>query len=108
MLRQGTPFLRRLRGQAAGRRWARSLGALRRRAARLRGGIFAAAKKGRLWYGLIPVELAARLGSDRERVVRALEYLEEQGLIELRASEPRLRFTRVDTPDGPRRAGRDA
>ena len=53
--------------------------------------IFAAARKGRIWYGLNPVDLAARLGSDRERVVRAVEYLDEQGLIELRASEPRLR-----------------
>jgi ATP-dependent DNA helicase RecQ len=61
--------------------------------------IFAAAKKGRIWYGLNPVDLAPQLGSESARVVRALEYLDEQGLIELRASEPRLRFTRVD--DGP-------
>jgi len=29
------------------------------------------------------------------RVVRALEYLEEQGLVELRAGEPRLRFQQM-------------
>jgi ATP-dependent DNA helicase RecQ len=58
--------------------------------------IFAAAKKGRIWYGMNPVDLAAQLASDRERVVRALEYLEEHGLIELRASEPRMRFSRVE------------
>ncbi|MDQ6673760.1 MAG: RecQ family ATP-dependent DNA helicase [Chloroflexota bacterium] len=58
--------------------------------------VFAAAKKGRIWYGLNPVDVAARVGSDRERVVRAVEYLEEQGLVELRASEPRLRFARAD------------
>jgi ATP-dependent DNA helicase RecQ len=58
--------------------------------------IFGAAKRGRVWYGLNPAEVATRLGSDRGRVVRALEYLEEQGLVELRAGEPRLRFERVD------------
>jgi ATP-dependent DNA helicase RecQ len=60
------------------------------------GRIFAAAKKGRIWYGLNPVDLAAQLGADRDRVVRAMEYLEEQRLVELRASEPRLRFARID------------
>jgi ATP-dependent DNA helicase RecQ len=58
--------------------------------------IFAAAKKGRLWYSLDPTEVAAQLNSDRQRVVRALQYLEEHGSIELRASDLRLRFTRVD------------
>jgi ATP-dependent DNA helicase RecQ len=58
--------------------------------------IFAAAKKGRLWYGLDPTDIATQLSSDRQRVLRALQYLDEQGLIELRASEPRLRFSRID------------
>jgi ATP-dependent DNA helicase RecQ len=58
--------------------------------------IFAAARKGRIWYGLDPAEVATRLGSERERVLKALHYLEEQGLIELRASDVRLHFARVD------------
>jgi ATP-dependent DNA helicase RecQ len=58
--------------------------------------IFGAAKKGRVWYGLNPADLAARIGSDRGRVVRALDYLDEHGLVELRAGEPRLRFERID------------
>jgi ATP-dependent DNA helicase RecQ len=57
--------------------------------------VFGAAKKGRIWYSLDPSVVAQTLGTDRERVVRALHYLDEQGSIELRASEPRLRFTRV-------------
>jgi ATP-dependent DNA helicase RecQ len=57
--------------------------------------VFGAAKKGRLWYSLDPTAVAQRLGADRERVVRALHYLDEQGSIELRASEPRLRFART-------------
>src|SRR6185436_19938804 len=60
------------------------------------GDIFAAARKGRIWYGLDPTAVATRLGDERERVLKALHYLEEQGLIELRASDVRLHFTRVD------------
>jgi ATP-dependent DNA helicase RecQ len=58
--------------------------------------IFAAAKKGRLWYSLDATDVATQLQADRQRVLRALQYLEEEGLIELRASEARLRFSRVD------------
>jgi ATP-dependent DNA helicase RecQ len=61
--------------------------------------MFAAAKKGRIWYSFDPAAVARRLGADRERVVRALHFLDERGSIELRASEPRLRFTRAsDSP----------
>ncbi len=63
--------------------------------------IFAAAKKGRIWYSLDPSALAQTLGAERERVVRALHYLEEHGAIELRTTEPRLRFTRFSSADSP-------
>jgi ATP-dependent DNA helicase RecQ len=58
--------------------------------------LFDAAKKGRTWYRFDPELLGEQLGSGRERVVRALQYLEEHALVELRASDVRLRFTRVD------------
>jgi ATP-dependent DNA helicase RecQ len=63
---------------------------------RFLGGVFGAAKKGRLLYRLDPGEVATQLGADRERVLRALHYLEEHGQIELRPSEARQRFSRVD------------
>lgn len=65
--------------------------------------VFGAAKKGRIWYSLDPAALATRLGAERQRVLRALQYLEEQGLVELRASGPRLRFSRLEaaTTDAP-------
>src|SRR6266508_2462636 len=56
--------------------------------------VFGAARKGRLWFRLDPAEIAAVLHSDRERVLRALRHLEGKQLVELRASEPRLCFTR--------------
>jgi ATP-dependent DNA helicase RecQ len=57
--------------------------------------IFSHAKKGKIWYALNPDEMAVTLGQDRSRIVRALEYLEEQGWAELRAAEIRQRYTRL-------------
>ena len=54
--------------------------------------IVAAAKKGRIWYALDPAVAAADLGQPRERVVAALEYLAERGLVELRAADLRSRY----------------
>jgi ATP-dependent DNA helicase RecQ len=61
-------------------------------------GIFAHAKKGRTWHLIRPEAVAAALGEDRARVIRALEWLEEKGWIALRASEARLRFRRLAAP----------
>ncbi|WP_414676462.1 RecQ family ATP-dependent DNA helicase [Longimicrobium sp.] len=60
-------------------------------------GIFRAASFGRTWYTLNPEDVAAKLGSDRGRVCRAIEYLGEQELAEVQASDARLRFTRTAT-----------
>ncbi|WP_437875291.1 RecQ family ATP-dependent DNA helicase [Sorangium sp. So ce513] len=61
--------------------------------------LFGHAKRGRVLYAIDPVAAAAALGQPRERVVRALEYLERQGLAELKASDLRHRFVRVAPPD---------
>jgi ATP-dependent DNA helicase RecQ len=98
VLRQGTPFYARYEARPIldlGDVLVRLPGEARTFVSRL----FALAKKGRTWYRLDPATAAAALGADRERVMRALHYLEEQGLIELRANEPRLCFTRVDSGD---------
>ncbi|HEY3062344.1 MAG TPA: RecQ family ATP-dependent DNA helicase [Chloroflexota bacterium] len=58
--------------------------------------LFNAARKGRIWFHLDPAEIATILHADRERVLRALRHLEDKQLVELRASEPRLCFTRTD------------
>jgi len=57
--------------------------------------IFAAAKKGRTWYTLDAAKVGAALGQDRGRVVRAIEYLEQQGWAEVRASDVRQRYRRL-------------
>jgi ATP-dependent DNA helicase RecQ len=57
--------------------------------------LFANAKKGRTWYALKPDTMAETLGAERRRVVRAVEVLEERGMVELRASDVRQRYTRL-------------
>jgi len=57
--------------------------------------IFAAAKKGRIWYTLDPEKVGGALGQDRGRVVRAIEYLDQQGWAEVRASGVRQRYRRL-------------
>jgi ATP-dependent DNA helicase RecQ len=69
--------------------------------ARFVGSVFAAAKKGRLWYALDPGKVAEGLGETRERVVRALEYLQQQGWAEVRVSDVRQRYRRLRTGDDP-------
>ena len=56
-------------------------------------------KTGRTWTSLDPDAAAAELGEDRGRIVAALGYLEQQQLIELRASDARQRYTVLRRPD---------
>jgi ATP-dependent DNA helicase RecQ len=62
-------------------------------------GLFAKAKRGRTWYGFDPERLAVALSCERSRVVRALEYFESRGWVELRASDARMRFERLGSTD---------
>jgi ATP-dependent DNA helicase RecQ len=67
--------------------------------ARFVSALFAAAKKGRIWYTFDPAHLAGVLAQPRDRIVRALEYFQTQGWAELRASDVRQRFRRLRPPD---------
>ena len=55
--------------------------------------VVASGKTGRIWTTLNPDEAAVSLGEDRSRIVAALGYLEEQGLVELKAADARQRYT---------------
>ena len=100
VLRQGTPFY--------GAYEVRPLLAPSEIAARFEGerakfitSLFDAAKKGRTWYTLDAANVGAALGQDRGRIVRAIEYLEQQGWAEVRASDVRQRYRRLrPTEDG--------
>jgi ATP-dependent DNA helicase RecQ len=57
--------------------------------------VFNAGKMGREWLTLIPDVIATKLHEDRERIVRALNYLDEQSLAQVRVSDSRSQYTRI-------------
>ena len=61
--------------------------------------VVAAGKQGRVWTTLAPDDVAAALGEDRSRIVSALGYLDDQGLVELQPAEPRQRYAVLAVPD---------
>jgi ATP-dependent DNA helicase RecQ len=54
--------------------------------------------KAKVWFHIDLERAAAATGSPRDRVVRALDYLAEQGLLEVKAGEVRNRFRRLKSP----------
>jgi ATP-dependent DNA helicase RecQ len=61
--------------------------------------LFGVARRGRTWFALDPDKAAEALEAERKRVVRALEVMAERGLVELRSSDVRDRYTRLVGPD---------
>lgn len=62
-------------------------------------GLFRQARKGRTWFSLDPAAAAAALGCDRERVIRALDWLGEQRMLEVKATGVRNRYRRLRAPE---------
>ena len=56
--------------------------------------LFATAKKGRLWYQLMPGESAVALNEPRQRITAAVNYLEEQGEIQVQVTGLRHGYRR--------------
>jgi ATP-dependent DNA helicase RecQ len=97
ILRQGTPFYAGYKlkpvippGEIVGK--------FQGERARFVAGIFQHSKEGRTWFTLDAAVIAGVLGDDRTRVIRALEYMEQQGWIELQVSEVRHRYSRLSEP----------
>jgi ATP-dependent DNA helicase RecQ len=65
------------------------------------GDLFGRAKPGRQWLSFDLDAIAEALGQDRQRLVRALEYLSEQGLVELQASDARQRYSVLEAKPRP-------
>ena len=63
--------------------------------------LFGHAKRGRTWYTLDTTEAALALREPRERIVAALNYLEEQGELELKPSGLRHGYTLERRPADP-------
>jgi len=56
------------------------------------------AEKAKIWFTIDLDAAVAKTGGPRERVVRALDYLGEQGLLELKVEGVRHRFRRMRRP----------
>lgn len=63
--------------------------------------LFRQAKKGRTWLSLDVDDAATNLNTKRERIVSALDWLAEQGMLEVQAAGVRLRYRRLKQPDDP-------
>ncbi len=61
--------------------------------------VFRHAKKGRIWLTLDTLLASERTGQPRERIVRALDALEENGELTLQVAGVRQGFRRLRTPD---------
>jgi len=61
-------------------------------------GMFRVAKKARTWFHLDVDEAASATGSDRQRVLRALDYLGEKEFLEVRSAGVRHRYRRLKAP----------
>jgi ATP-dependent DNA helicase RecQ len=60
--------------------------------------IFRHSKKAQTWFTLDVEQASKSLGCERERIVRALDYLAEQQLLELKAAGARFRYRRLNSP----------
>ncbi len=60
--------------------------------------LFASGKQGRTWLTLKPIDAARELQADRLRILNALGYLEQQGMVELRVAGVRQGFRMVNLP----------
>ena len=60
--------------------------------------LVASGRTGRIWTAINPDEAAAALGEERGRIVAALDYLEQQGLVQLKPADARQRYTVLVRP----------
>jgi ATP-dependent DNA helicase RecQ len=100
VLRQGTPFYAGYRIRPVGASSFEDVfGRFDEARARFLRRLLESSKTGRTWTTIAPDDAAARLGEDRSRIVAALGYLDDQGLVELQPAELRQRYTVLAHPE---------
>ncbi len=62
-------------------------------------GLFRQASKARTWFSIDLDQAATTLNTSRERIVRALDWLGEQQLLEVKVAGIRHRYQRLNQPD---------
>jgi ATP-dependent DNA helicase RecQ len=98
-LRQGTPFYAGYRLRPTGESLDDVVAAFDPARADFLRRLLATGKAGRIWTSIDPEQAAAELGEERSRIVAALGYLDEQGLVELKPADARQRYTVLARPD---------
>ena len=63
--------------------------------------LFCQVRKARSWLHLDPTAAAAAMGTDRERIIRALEWLSAQQMLQVEATGIRYRYRRLESPEDP-------
>ena len=94
-LEQGTPFYAGYSVRPASGEWDDVLATFDPDRADFLRRVLASGKQGRIWTGVDPDAVP---GEERERIVKALGYLEQQGLVELKVADVRQRFTLLQQP----------
>lgn len=94
VLRQGTPFYAGYEIKLL-RELPEIVGQFKGEPAQFVHQVFQLAKKGRVWYGINPDEMAGTMGQERRRIVRCIEFIQEHGWAEVRVADSRMRFTRL-------------
>src|SRR5687768_3063999 len=99
ILRQGTPFYAGYRLRPTGASFEDVFSRFDESRAGFLRRLIESGKTGRTWTTIAPDETASAIGEERGRIVAALEYLDQQGLVELAAAEVRQRYTVTARPD---------
>lgn len=60
--------------------------------------LFRQARKARTWFNIDPSAAAEALNTDRERIIRALDWLGEQQMLEVKVAGIRHRYERLKVP----------
>ncbi len=63
--------------------------------------LFRQAQKARYWFHIDPAAVATALGTDRERIIRALDWLGEHQMLQVEATGVRHRYRRLQAPADP-------
>jgi len=97
-LTQGTPFYAGYAVRASGDSFDEVFAGFNADRADFLRRVLASGKTGRTWTTVDPEASAEALGEERDRIVAALGYLEQQGLVELKATDVRQRYTLLAQP----------
>jgi ATP-dependent DNA helicase RecQ len=98
-LRQGTPFYAGYTLRPTGGSFDEAFAGFDPARADFLRRVVASGKTGRVWTSIDPDGAAGALGEQRSRIVAALAYLDERGLVELKAADARQRYTVLRRPD---------